>query len=515
MKSYSIPVTAINKFSNKDFSLYSFSARDYRKLLLENKNTVKLKDLLEHKEKVGKEIGSEAYMNKSKYRFLKTVNISSNFTFEESSIEYCKPENKVFPKKNEILIAKDGGGSGLGEVALYTYENKENTDSLSAGIIAVKIQEAKRNYVLGFLKSQHFKDFVDLNTAQGSTIRHSKLISLDYEIPFPTTFNHSNPEKIENFVSLIVQNIIDKEEQIKLKNKQIDELIEKELKENQKAENFSYTYPRISEIKEETRLDTGLYEKEFKEIDFLIRNYGGGFFSLLSKYKASRGQNLQISNIGESIYSDNEKPNFYRLFTNVELTDDRTISGYRWLGNKNKLNLIPKKTIFLSADGTVGRCIYISDAGRTITNIHPWNINKIEQDDKEYDDIFVAMFLGYLYNKNYYEKIKDKANGGGIKLNHLERYLQIPNFPESKQQEIAKLYYNPQPPRQPSVATPQEGNLNTQNLEIDLENYLEKEQARNREVGIFQLNMEIFELRDQLEELVHKIVLEEKVEISL
>lgn len=52
MKSYTIPVTVINKFSDKDFSLYSFSARDYRKLVLENRKTVKLKDLLEHKEKV-------------------------------------------------------------------------------------------------------------------------------------------------------------------------------------------------------------------------------------------------------------------------------------------------------------------------------------------------------------------------------------------------------------------------------------------------------------------------------
>jgi restriction endonuclease S subunit len=257
MKSYTIPVKSISKFSNTDFSLYSFSARDYRQLLLENTNTVKLKDLLEYKEKVGKEIGSEAYMNKSKYRFLKTVNISSNFLLDESSIEFCRPENKIFPKKNEILIAKDGGGNGLGEVSLYPHENKENIDSLSAGIIAIKVKEEKRNYVFGFLKSQHFKDFVDLNTAQGSTIRHSKLVALDYEIPFPTTKNNPNPEQVENLVSLIVQNIIDKEEQIKLKNKRIDELIEKELKENQKAGSFSYNYPRISEIVDrEFRLDT-------------------------------------------------------------------------------------------------------------------------------------------------------------------------------------------------------------------------------------------------------------------
>ncbi|MFA5879218.1 MAG: hypothetical protein WC860_03490 [Candidatus Margulisiibacteriota bacterium] len=499
MKSYAIPVTAISKFSNKDFSLYSFSARDYRKLLLENKNTVKLKGLLEHKEKVGKEIGSEAYMDKSKYKFLKTVNISSNFLLEESSIEYCKPENKVFPKKNEILIAKDGGGNGLGEVTLYPYENKENTDSLSAGIIAIKIQEAKRNYVLGFLKSQHFKDFVDLNTAQGSTIRHSKLVALEYEIPFPTTANHPNPEKVEALVSLIVQNIIDKEEQIKLKNKQIDELIEKELKENQKEGSFKYAYPRISEIREETRLDSGLYEKSVKEIDFEINNFSLGFFYISDFFNYCRGQNLQISQIGESYYSDIPKHNFYRMFTNVEMQDDRTISGYRWLGNKNKLTTLPDNTVMLAADGMiVGRSFFYDKMENTITNIHPWIITAKQDSYPIFKRVYLSLFLSYLKNIGYLEKIKDKSNGGGLKKEHLDKWIKIPNFPDFKQQKIANLYYNKL----------------DKNINLTLENYLEKEKARNQETGIFQLNMKIFKLRENLENLVHKIVMEEQIKIE-
>jgi len=500
MKDYKIPTLNINKFSDKEFSLYSFSARDYRKLHIVNENLIKLSDLLEEKYKAGKEIGSENYMKKSKYRFLKTVNISKNYILDETSIEYCKPENKIFPKKNEILIVKDGAGDGLGEVALYPYDNLENLDSLSAGIIAINIKEEKRYYVFGLLKSNHFKNYIDLNTAQGSTIRHAKLIALDYKIPFPTTNNHQNPEKIEKLVSLITQNIIDKEEKINEKNQKIDKLIEKELRENQKSgNNFKYSYPKISEIKKESRLDTGIYEKEFKEIDFLIKNYEGGYFSLLSKYSANRGQNLQISNIGDSIYSNIEKTNFYRLFTNVELTDKRTISSYRWLGNKNKLTLIPKKTIFLSADGTVGRCIYIDDAGKSITNIHPWIINKINKNDRDFEDILVSMFLGFLYTKKYYEKIKDKANGGGIKLNHLQKYLIIPNFPDSKQQKIAKEYYN-------------KIDCN-QNLTLD--NYLELEKARNDQLGIFQLNMEIFTLREKLEDIIDKIINDQKIELNL
>lgn len=498
MKSYAIPVTTTHKFSNKEFNLCSFSARDYRKLLLENKNTVKLKNLLEHKEKVGKEIGSEAYMSNSKYRFLKTVNISSNFTLEEVSIEYCKPKNKVFPKINEILIAKDGGGSGLGEVTLYPYENKENTDSLSAGIIAIKIKEEKRNYALGFLKSQHFKDFVDLNTAQGSTIRHSKLIALDYEIPFPTAANHTNPEQVENLVSFIVQNIIDKEEQIKLKNKQVDELIEKELTENQKAGSFGYSYPRISEIKEKGRIDSGLYGEKVRNIDLQISNYNNGWLNITNNFNYCRGQNLQVSQIGESFYSNTKKNNFYRMFTNVEMQDDRTISGYRWLGNKNKLTTLSENTIMLAADGMiVGRSFFFDKMENTITNIHPWIITAKKKDYPIYKRVFLSLFLSYLKNVGYLEKIKDKSNGGGLKKGHLNKYIKYPNFPESKQQEISKLYYNPL----------------DKNKDLNIENYLEKETTRNREIGIFQLNMEIFSLREQLEDLVHKIVTEEAIEL--
>ena len=189
---------------------------------------------------------------------------------------------------------------------------------------------------------------------------------------------------------------------------------------------------------------------------------------------------------------------FYRLLTNTELTNYRTISSYLWLGNKNKLKLIPPKTIYLSADGTVGRCIYIPDAGKTITNIHPWNISKIHKDDKAYEDIFVALFLGYLYNKNFYEKTKDKANGGGIKYGHIRRHLKIPNFPDSKQREIARIYYH-------KVA---------KNSDLNLDNYFTKEKERNKQLGIFQLNMETFALRERLEEIVDSIVRETPVALN-
>ena len=491
MKSYIIKPKSVKKSAILERE-YIFSASRHNDIQI-NSNFDFLVNLIDISKKSVSLKNQKKYFN---YVEIGSINTTTGYVEPTHKKSIDISTDSVYQlQKDDILISTVR--TYLGGIGIVNQKEQDFVASKALIVLRELKKDINKYYLFGILRTSFFIEQTNLILNASMYPRMDKDSFNKLKIPFPTTANHPSPEKVETFVSLIVQNIIDKEEQIKIKNKQIDELIEKELKENQKVGSFSYSYPRISEIKEETRLDTGLYEKEFKEIDFLIRNYEGGFFPLLSKYKASRGQNLQISNIGESIYSDNEKPNFYRLFTNVELTDDRTISGYRWLGNKNKLNLIPKKTIFLSADGTVGRCIYISNAGRTITNIHPWNINKIKQDDKEYDDIFVAMFLGYLYNKNYYEKIKDKANGGGIKLNHLERYLQIPNFPESKQQEIAKLYYNPL----------------DKSTGLDLENYLKKEQARNREIGIFQLNMEIFALREQLEDLVHKIVMEEKIEL--
>ena len=489
MQSYITQVSVINRtsFNKRDFSL---SGKDYRQLKV-SKNSKPLSSLIE-KSFQGKEIGSASYMRRSKYRFLKTVNLTDDFSISEESIEYCRPENIAHPQFGDILIAKDGGGDGLGESALYNLQNTDKTDSISAGVLGVRIKKEARYYLLGLLKSKHFKNFVDLNTPQGSTIRHSKKIALSYPVPFP------KDENLQNLISLVTQNILDKEEQIKLKNKKIDEQIEKELRENQKVGTFEFQLPKISEIRRETRIDTGLYEKKYREIVYLIDDYKNSHFDLLEKYTAKRGQNLQITNIGLSIYSDVEKQNFYRLMTNIELTDRRTVSKFRWLGSGKKLTLIPKNTIFLSADGTVGRCMYIADLGKTITNIHPWIINRKKIGVNQTEDIFTAMFLGWLYEKGFYEKIKDKANGGGIKYNHLERYLKIPNFPESKQKEIANEYYN----------------TIDKSSDLNFGNYLLKEKARNTEAGIFQLNMELFSLREKLEYLVAKIVKEEKIDIS-
>ena len=124
-------------------------------------------------------------MPHSQYRFLKTANISSSLLIDETVIEFCKMSTKaVKPCDGSILVAKDGGGQGLGECCIY--ESRPGViDYISDGILCLEFEnDADRNYVFGILKSRHFKEYIDSATPGGSTLRHSKLLTLDYPIPW-------------------------------------------------------------------------------------------------------------------------------------------------------------------------------------------------------------------------------------------------------------------------------------------------------------------------------------------
>ena len=91
--------------------------------------------------------------------------------------------------------------------------------------------------------------------------------------------------------------------------------------------------------------------------------------------------------------------------------------------------------------------------------------------------------------------------GSKMKEIKSDQFLKIPlpNFTDSKQQEIAKEYYN----------------KIDKNQNLTLENFLQKETARNQQIGIFQLNMEIFTLREKLEDVIDKIINDLPIEINL
>lgn len=496
MKTYIVKQKSIRK-SEILQKEHIFSASRYSNIQINSKH-----DFLVNLINISKK--SVALRNQKKY--FNYVEIGSINTTTGSIEPTCKKSIEISAdsvyqlQKEDILISTVR--TYLGGIGIVGQEDQD----LVASKALVVLRELKKNidryYLFGILRTKFFIEQTNLILNASMYPRMDKDSFKKLKIPFPTAANNPFPEKVEEVISLTVQNIIDKEEQIKLKNRQIDKLIEKELKENQKAGSFNYSYPRIGEIqKKDFRIDSGLYVPEFKIIDNLIRNYKYGANTLVDKnFDVARGQNLQISCVGESFYSDKRKNNkFYTLVLSSNISEESTLTGKKYLGNTKNLKTIKDEdVIFCSRGAQFGRvAIFPKIDKKCITNIDNMHISN--NNAKLEEKIFICQFIRYLRKIKHLYKIAIWGNGSISFTKYQLLDFRFPNFPESKQNEIAKLFYNPL----------------YKNTDLTLGNYLKKEKTRNKDVGIFQLNSEIFDLREQLENLVHKIVTESPMEIGL
>lgn len=471
--------------TKKDFCKNSLCPKDYRELIQLNSNTTNLSDILDNWYK-GAEIGSDNYMKKSSYRFLKTNNVTSNYYYDQNSIEFCKPFIGNKPQNNDILIVKDGAGKGLGEVSLYKNESINN-DYISSGLIGIKIKSEKKYYALSLLKSQHFKDFVNVNTAQGSTIRHSKLIALEYPISFPTTKNHIKPELIEKYISILTQNVLDKEFQIELKNKQVDNLFKLELKSKTKKK-VLYKFPTISKLKSGNRLDTIIYSERYFEYETLIKSYQNSYY-FLNESEISPGRTPK-----DYYYSDTKKSNKFYEWVTPKNVNGRRLDYKTYIHTKSSTK-ISKNCIVLNGIRYVGNGIYIDTVEKIYSNQNTLIINKFKEKEEQ---IFLYTFLTSEIGK--YMQMAQR-NFGIVPILYTDNLckIPIPKFDKDKKKEIVELYYN-----QVKVLE-----KNT------LENYLENEKKRNELLGVHQLNDEIFILREKIENVIDKIIKEEPIYIEL
>ena len=470
----------------------SLCPKDYRKLFAENTEIKKISDLIKGNFQ-GQEIGSEAYLTRSNYRFLKTVNITEAYIINETSIEYCKPLSEKHPKKGNLLIVKDGAGNGLGEVCYYQLDNKNECDSISSGVLVIDVKKENRFYVLGILKCQHFKDFINLNTPEGSTIRHSKKIALNYGVPFPTLKNHQFPSHIFEYVSLMVQNIINKEEEVKKKQTKINSTIDEELINNQLSK-YKHKATTINEIKNNAvRFDTGMYSNEYKHHRNLINNYKYGFFNIsLENFKSGSTPDIRIFS----------KKALLKWVTPTDIKDEGFFTPTENINMPSSNNLDKSSILFINrtSKGKKGEYVGIAcyyDHSYYGDGHHNQGIYKVE-DYSETKKQFIVAFT----NATIMRKICGYTSQGTkmkeMKMNNFSELI-FPSFPDKKQNEIAIEYYNALPT----------------NSILTLNNYLTKESSRNSKLGIFQLNLEILSLKEKLALVIDKIIKEEPIRIEL
>ena len=478
---------------------YTLSSAQYMDLVIPNKNTLQVRDFLSRKlsrNDLGKEVGSISYVGHSTHFFIRTKALQSHSFLPDINSETALP---IMPnefinmnlKEGDVIISKD---SNIGEIVILDkdYQNY----MLSGAIYRLPIIADKKYYLLAFIKHEIFKEQLNYLVPKGATIRHAKKLFLDCKIPIP---NKGSDETIQ-FISILTQATIEKERLIKQRFQTILQTIEKEILDNQKDNNYSYCLPSINEIGEIGRLDTNLYRKEFKRNLFYLTNYSNGFQTIYDfGFTLSRGQNLQVSNIGNSIYSSTHFPNFYTLMLPKHLSKYGTIDDIEYLGNPKRLKVLKKGDLIFGAEGfEKGRSIVIlEEKENNITNIHGITIQ--QKSSNILKAIYIKCFLDFLRHKGLIDLYAVGGNGGSL----AQRYwnmIPFPIFPISKQKEIAKLYHNPEVKYEANNFT--------------LENFLKEDNKYNEQAGIYELDKTAKLLKSILNKSINDISKDKKVQIK-
>lgn len=350
-----------------------------------------------------------------------------------------------------------------------------------------------KEYLLAILRSDFFIEQILGFQTRGMYPRLDNDAMKKVIIPIP-----KNNEVIK-YVSLLSKAYINKYTIIKKRHAQIIDLIENELNANQKPNQFNYHLPKCTDLIEMGRLDTNMYTTYFKKEEFKIKNYSNGYKNIEGLgFTLSRGQNLQISNIGKSIYSKEWHKGFYTLVLPMFLSKFGTVDEVKYLGNKNALKTLKRGDLIFGAEGfEKGRSIVVvKEETNTITNIHGITL---KQDSHNLNRaIFVKCFMDYLRHKGLIDLFAVGGNGGSL----AQRYwplIPFPLFPENVKEKIAFLYHN---------------NQDYDTTTFTSDNFLDKDAEYNKSSGIYELDKTAKHIKILLNNAIDSIVNEKDVEIT-
>ena len=443
----------ISKIRKNYFSLHP---SDFRSIKMKNKNKKLLYDLIEE-ENVGTQVEVENYTTQKTSHYLINISCMANILLDETKGEnipkkvYDKSEKKL--KKGDVLISRN---ATLGKVS---YINKDILGIANGGLSFFKVKEEYKYYLMAFFISSYGEEALINACSGGGTQKNAKREDLlNIEIPFP---NEENSAFLINYISNIVLDIIEKEEQIIYKNRKINKIIEDELLNNQNITNLTYNYPKISQIKKEKRLDVGIYKEDFKKNIAIFENY--------------KNSSLKIKNYSPKFYSgatpifkdikNSSLPIFVRP---TEMDFNRTYLKIVNIHTKDNIKIHNQEGIIVPRKGGTYALYKPKDMNVTIND----SLKFLEVDK---DCLFIANIITSNYVQKYLDCVKSKANGGGLREEHIANIL-IPQFPDNVKNLINVEYFN--------------------------------EGKSNQEKGIYQLNLELFEQKDKLEKIIFGIVMD-------
>lgn len=486
---------SIKSIEEKGFTL---SSSQYMDLIIPNKNYKLVRDFLSRSLKrsdLGVEVGSINYISQSPFYFLRTKALQPYSFLPEITSESALPVMpNVFVKKNfkegDLLISKD---SNIGEIVIL---DKDYPNFMtSSAIYKLPVIEHKY-YLLAFIKHQIFREQLDFMVPKGATIRHAKTMFLDCKIPLP----NKNREEAIKFIEVLTQAIINKEKLIKEKHQKIFNLIELELKSNQKKSAFDFNYPNINELEAQGRFDTGLYNENFKKWNFLVKNYKYGSIDLISRgFNWERGTSLEKNFIRTRIDSETYIKGFYELVLPTNISQYGFVEKSTYIGTPAKLKTISQGDIIFGGEGFgKGRTyVVVENSNNVATNYH--GIRIINKNNNLTESVFIRCFLAYWRDKGMIDYIGVGGSGGHCAPSYFH-LIETPLFPEKEQKNVAIQYHN--------------ANAIYDSKDWNLDNFLTNDNEFNKIAGIYELDKTAKQLKTKLNLAIDNIVNDKIVEIK-
>jgi len=422
--------------------------------------------------------------------------ISAKQKFEYVPDIYLQTKKRYLLNKQCILISLTGGAETDNDIT--SYFDASFKAFLNQRVSALTMKVFDEHYFFYFYALTKSKFFKEQWLGKGGIQKNT--VASDRAKTYLPKINDLNCVK---FLSIVTQAIIKKEKLIKQRSSKIYELIETELNSNQNKVDFKFSFPNINELQEIGRLDTSMYSYEYKNTKLKITNYKYGsqtFFNLNnSNVNFKKGPNLAISVIGYSIYSKTNLGSLYQLLLSKNFSNHNTLTNVEYIGNNHPLTRICKDDLLYSCRGDMGRMLFMIDEPEKSTTNFDCAIISFPNQDR-YKTIFIMQFLNYLREINYVSKIAITGSGADSFTKYQFDLLDIPNFPEEKQKEIALLYHNPNSIYQADTFT--------------LDNFLEQDNAFNETAGIYELDKTAKELKEILNKAIDDIANDREVTIN-
>ncbi len=478
------------KISNIKSKFHSLMPGEHRTVFV--KNTYQ-KPLSEHcsNENVGEQIEVSEYLAFKTGKYLGTISCMNNLLFDETKGEnispqiYGKSTRKLF--KGNFVISRN---ASLGKIS---YINTEKQVILNGGISFLKFKPEFEFYAPAFFITKFGGDYLACITSGGGTQQNAKRGTLlSVPIPHPTLKNNKHPNEVIQLVSLIVQNLILKEESIVEKQYLINNLIIEELQANQKSK-FKFYNSTINQItNNDLRFDAGMYSIEYKKNKWLIENYKNGYFNIpFEDLKSGSTPDVRLFS----------SKGIYKWVTPTDIKDEGFFTPTDNISMPSAFNLDKDAILFINrtSKGKKGEYVGIAcfyDFTYYGHGHHNQGIYKVEAFSLV-DKHFIVAFMNSTIMRKMCGFTSQGTKMKEMKMNNFSDLI-FPQFPNEQKTKVAKAYYN--------------NSSNTKQSTLDT--YLDNEKSRNSVLGIFQLNSEIVELKKKLAILVDKIINEEKIDIE-